>query len=57
MTDGEKERDKESELVKENKEKPQLNQELNVLEEKAKRLRNGKKSIHTYIKLVKGIKK
>ncbi|XP_036942559.1 lebercilin isoform X2 [Acanthopagrus latus] len=42
MTDGEKERDKESELVKENKEKPQLNQELNVLEEKAKRLRNGR---------------
>lgn len=50
MTDGEKERDKENEAVKENKEKPQLNQELNVLEEKAKRLRNGKiNREYTYI--------
>ncbi|XP_070782485.1 lebercilin [Enoplosus armatus] len=45
MRDEEKERDKEKELVKEKEqekeEKQQLNQELNVLKEKAKRLRDG----------------
>ncbi|XP_069014404.1 lebercilin [Embiotoca jacksoni] len=37
----EKERDREKELVKEKEEKQQLNQELNVLEEKTKRQRDG----------------
>lgn len=46
MRDKEQERDKEKEVVKEKEpekeEKQHLNQELNVLEEKAKGLRDGK---------------